>query len=226
MSGLAMADIDNKNRFFSLVLAAGESSRMGTPKQLLDYGGDSFLKRAIEGFIRSKADDIIVVCGYMFERMKQHILDSNYSISKNELLKRLIIVENAGYKDGQLSSIKAGLNAFIQKKAIDFYRGFMIQLIDRPLVRYETFIKLKERFVSSAQPILLPSYQMKRGHPACFSSVFINRILSLGKNASLKDILSSYESGIDYLNVDDAGIITNVDTPLEYEKIKGVVHVD
>ena len=221
-----MADIDNKNRFFSLVLAAGESSRMGTPKQLLDYGGDSFLKRAIEGFIRSKADDIIVVCGYMFERMKQHILDSNYSISKNELLKRLIIVENAGYKDGQLSSIKAGLNAFIQKKAIDFYRGFMIQLIDRPLVRYETFIKLKERFVSSAQPILLPSYQMKRGHPACFSSVFINRILSLGKNASLKDILSSYESGIDYLNVDDAGIITNVDTPLEYEKIKGVVHVD
>lgn len=221
-----MADIDNKNRFFSLVLAAGESSRMGTPKQLLDYGGDSFLKRAIEGFIRSKADDIIVVCGYMFERMKQHILDSNYSISKNELLKRLIIVENAGYKDGQLSSIKAGLNAFIQKKAIDFYRGFMIQLIDRPLVRYETFIKLKERFVSSAQPILLPSYQMKRGHPACFSSVFISRILSLGRNASLKDILSSYESGIDYLNVDDAGIITNVDTPLEYEKIKGVVHVD
>jgi CTP:molybdopterin cytidylyltransferase MocA len=220
-----MVDSDNK-KIFSLVLAAGESSRMGTPKQLMAYGGDSFLKRAIEGFIRAGADDIIVVCGYMFERMKEHILNSNYSIPKNELLDRLIIVENAGYKSGQLSSIKAGLNAFTRKKAVDFYRGFMIQLIDRPLVRYETFIKLKETFASGAQPILIPSYQMKRGHPACFSSVFISRILSLGGNASLKDILNSHESCINYLNVDDAGIITNVDTPLEYEKIKGVVHVD
>ncbi len=221
-----MADIENENKIFSLVLAAGESSRMGTPKQLLEYGGDSFLKRAIEGFIRAGADDIVVVCGYMFERMKDHIFNSNYSISKKELMDRLIIVENADYKSGQLSSIKAGLNAFTRKKAVDFYRGFMIQLIDRPLVRYDTFIKLKETFVSGAQPILIPSYQMKRGHPACFSSEFIGCITALGENASLKDILSSYESGINYLTVDDAGIIVNIDTPLEYEKIKGVVHVD
>ncbi len=199
---------------------------MGTPKQLLSYGGVSFLNRAIEGFIRAGADDIVVVCGYMFERMKEHILNSNYSISPKELMDRLIIVENAGYKSGQLSSIKAGLNAFTRKKAVDFYRGFMIQLIDRPLVRYDTFVKLKETFVSGSQPILIPSYQMKRGHPACFSSEFIGRIVSLGENASLKDILSSYESGINYLTVDDAGIIENIDTPLEYEKIKGVVHVD
>jgi molybdenum cofactor cytidylyltransferase len=216
-----------KTKIFALVLAAGESSRMGEPKQFLTYGGASFLTRAIEGFIRAGVDDIVVVCGYKFESMKEHILGSRYSIAAGELLKRLTIVENPDYSKGQLSSIKAGLEAFGRKKAIDFYKGFMIQLIDRPLVRYDTFKQLKERFAADdACAILLPSYEMKRGHPACFSSKFIGGILGLGGGESLKTILAENEKDIRYLEVDDAGIITNVDTPLEYEKIKGVANVD
>jgi len=214
------------SRIFALVLAAGESSRMGTPKQLLEYCGVSFLCRAIEGFIHAGVDDIVVVCGHEFDIMKEHILNSKYSISADEFTKKVLIARNPDYKKGQLSSIKAGLKAFGQKKAVDFYLGFMIQLIDRPLVRYETFKNLKDRFIKNDCPILLPSYNLKRGHPACFSSEFAGEILSLGDDDSLKSILKRHENRIKYLETDDEGILKNIDTPLEFEKIKGVRDVD
>ncbi len=220
--------INEKNslKLFALVLAAGESSRMGTPKQLLEYGGVSFLCRAIEGFVHAGIDDIVVVCGHEFDRMKEHVMNASYSISGEEIKNRVLIARNPDYKKGQLSSIKAGLKAFGQKKAVDFYMGFMIQLIDRPLVRYETFKNLKDRFIKNDCSILLPSYNLKRGHPACFSTEFAGEILSLGDDDSLKTILKRHESRIKYLETDDEGILKNIDTPLEFEKIKGVRDVD
>ncbi len=218
--------VKTRKKIFAIVLAAGESRRMGAPKQLLTVCGVSFLRRAIEGFIYAGIDDIFIVCGSHFEIIKTHILDSNYSIVKSEFLKRVYIVENECYKDGQLSSIKAGLKAFSEKKQVDFYKGFMIQLIDRPLVRYNTFKKLKELFEINDSQILLPSYKMRRGHPACFSIELAEKIKAIGADGSLKDILAANPDAIRYLPVDDAGIITNIDTPSEYEKIKGVAYVD
>lgn len=216
----------SRGAMFGIVLAAGESSRMGEPKQLLTYGGSSFLFRAIEGMLRAGIDDVVAVCGYRFEDMKRHIMESRFSAPADEIARRLTVAENPDYKKGQLSSIKAGLAALAQKKAIDFYRGFMIQLIDRPLVRYETFKKLKEAFIESGSLILLPSYEMKRGHPACFSAELAPRVMALGAGESLRTVLTENEKEIRYLDVGDAGVIANIDTPLEYEKIKGVVNVD
>lgn len=216
-------DFETK-KMFGLLLAAGESSRMGTPKQLLEAGGRTFVQRAIDGFLAADFETIVVVLGHKFMEIKSHIVNSEYSIEQAKVMERILFAENAGYKNGQFSSIKAGIGLISEKKAVDFYRGFMIQLIDRPLVMPETFRALKNSFLAGGSEILIPSYKMKRGHPACFASGFMDEIMAMDIGASLKDILKKHESLINYLNVNDPGVVINVDTPGEYEKLRGVWH--
>jgi len=209
------------DELFGLVLAAGESSRMGTEKQLLTYRGRTFIERAVDGFIHAGIKCVAVVLGHKYELMAAHLKNSY----PPEVLARsdseLILVENASYKLGQFSSIRRGISAICEKKSVDFYAGFMIQLIDRPTVEPETFKKLKEKFSDSSKNIVIPSFEMRRGHPVCISTKYVEKILELADTSSLREIIKNNGEDIAYLNICDAGIIQNIDTPDEYEKIKG-----
>jgi len=206
---------------FGLVLAAGESSRMGTEKQLLTYRGRTFMERAVDGFIHAGVKNIVIVLGHKYELMESHLKKSYprsfLALSGSEITFAL----NASYKLGQFSSIRRGISAIYEKKSVDFYAGFMIQLIDRPTVEPETFKKLKEEFLNSSKNIVIPSFEMRRGHPVCISSAYIEKILELSDNSSLREIINNNGEDIAYLNVCDPGIVLNIDTPGEYEKIKG-----
>ncbi|HNY10197.1 MAG TPA: nucleotidyltransferase family protein [Candidatus Wallbacteria bacterium] len=209
------------DELFGLVLAAGESSRMGTEKQLLTYRGRTFIERAIDGFIHAGIKSIAVVLGHKYELMKSRLKTSYPPAILTMSDTEIIFAENASYKLGQFSSIRRGISAVCEKKSVDFYSGFMIQLIDRPTVEPETFKKLKEEFLNSPKSIVIPSFEMHRGHPVCISSAYIGKILELADTSSLREIINSNNEDIAYLNVCDPGIILNIDTPGEYEKIKG-----
>jgi len=214
-------DKNHNNKVFGLLLAAGESTRMGTEKQLLTVAGRSFINRAIDGFLVSGADPIIIVLGHSFEKILEHIMTSDFGMPRADFEKRVIIARNEEYKKGQLSSIKCGLSLFLNKNQIDFFRGFMIQLIDRPMVGPRTFTTILQSFASDGAQILIPSFKNRRGHPACFSAGLIEEIVCLGEDATLRDIINRHEKDVRHIAVDDPGIIQNIDTPEEYDKIKG-----
>ncbi|MEZ7891265.1 MAG: nucleotidyltransferase family protein [Candidatus Wallbacteria bacterium] len=206
---------------FGILLAAGESSRMGKMKQLLDYKGRSFTYNALDGFIHAGIKTIIVVLGHEYDLMKRHINEYRPPECLKPHNYEIITARNEIYKAGQFSSIKCGISTFLQKKSIDFYAGFMLQLIDRPLVTLETFKAVKDGFDTDRGRIVIPSYNMRRGHPACFPKKVMGDVLKLDANTgSLKDILNSNSSIITHINVHDEGIIRNIDTIEEYEKIK------
>jgi molybdenum cofactor cytidylyltransferase len=211
----------HQKNLFGLLLAAGESSRMGTEKQLLTYRGRSFIELAMDGFIYAGIQTIVIVLGHKFDLMKSHIETSKFNATKGQAPPEIIFAENTAYMEGQFSSIRCGLKAILAKKSIDFFAGFMIQLIDRPLVANDTFKSLKESFLNSGTGISIPSYDMHRGHPVCISSKYVGRILDLSNASSLRQIINDNNEDITYLNVLDPGIISNIDTPGEYEKVKG-----
>lgn len=221
MKKIISAGHKGTSELFGLILAAGESSRMGTEKQLLTYRGRTFIERAMDGFIHAGIKKIVVVLGHKYELMKSH-LENSYPKHLLDLEDtELIFAENDSYKLGQFSSIRRGISAICEKKSVDFYAGFMIQLIDRATVEPETFKNLKEEFLKSQKGILIPSFEMRRGHPVCISSKYIEKILELADTSSLREIINNNREDIAYLNVCDPGIVLNIDTPGEYEKIKG-----
>lgn len=208
-------------KVFGLLLAAGESSRMGTEKQLLTISGRSFVQIAVDGLLAAGADPIVVVLGHCYDGILGHLKSTDFGFPPREFDRRILIARNADYKKGQLSSIKCGLSLFLQKNQIDFFRGFMLQLIDRPMVGRGTFTKLLQSFTGCDEDIMVPSFAGRRGHPACFSSRLIGEILGLGEQGTLRDIISRHENGLRHVEVEDPGITVNVDTPEDYEKIKG-----
>ena len=106
----------------AVILAAGESKRMGTTKQLLPLGNITILEQTIDNFLNSKVDDVIVIVGYKAKEITRLI--SN---------RRVIVAENPSYHDGMSTSIVTGLG-FLSNKS----RGIMIALADQPFIESPT----------------------------------------------------------------------------------------
>src|SRR5271156_2160325 len=132
-----------------IILAAGESRRMGYPKPLLKIGDRTFIERIAESML-TVVPRLIIVLGAHSDRVRAAIPRDN----------RIAIVENPNYSRGQLSSLKAGLDA-IQPEA----SGALVHLGDHPMVRAETFRAIVDSYNQTGKQIVIARHQGHRGHP-------------------------------------------------------------
>lgn len=181
-----------------IILAAGLSSRMGKCKMLLEVGG----KTIIESCVNSMYDycsHIIVVSGY------------NHTIIK-ELLKpykKVTVVFNKNYLEGMFSSVKIGI------KKIRGDRFFLIPG-DYPLIRKDTYKEL----IRCKAGIVIATYNGKQGHPILVDSRLIYDVLENTSYESMRDFIKMHDSTC--IEVMDEGILMDVDTPYDYEKVMSV----
>ena len=190
-----------------VILAAGASSRMGQDKALLQYGGKSFLAGAVQ-LLQNVCDFVVVIAG------------------KNIDVLRPVVYQNSAYlvlnpqpELGQFSSLRLGLQAVLNRGR----DAACVTLVDRPPAELKTVQRLKEHFLSSSPEstwAVVPQFEGKHGHPVLFGREMIEVFLRAQPTGNAREIEHQHQSRIEYLDVNDARVVLNINTPEDYSSLQ------
>jgi molybdenum cofactor cytidylyltransferase len=197
--------------FCAVILAAGESSRMGRDKALLPWlsespaatAGETFLSAAIRLFA-PYVDIVLVVAGKNERELAPIVYARGASL-----------VVNPDPARGQFSSLQAGLHEVLNRGR----DAAMITLVDRPPVKPETIQVLATEFelaLTRSIWAVVPEYQGKHGHPILAGREMIEAFLRAPATANARDIEHTHQDKIAYVPVEDSSVTINVDTPEQY----------
>lgn len=172
---------------------------MGSPKALLEYRGETFVGRLARIFSKF-CDPVIVVVG-------RHA---------DEVAKRVSVkcVINPDPDRGQLSSLQTALAQL--PGSID---AFLFTPVDSPSVGESTVAALIESFQSSPAPLVIPKYRGRRGHPVLAAGSLRREFLALAPTEETRTIVNRHAATIRYLEVEDAGVLADVDDPEAYREL-------
>lgn len=188
-----------------ILLAAGASTRMGSPKQLLPYQGCSLLRYMAEVALASCCEPIAVVLGSNAERTRQEINDLP-----------LQIVENKQWSEGMSSSIRAGVK---QITAVNQHLdAVVITLCDQPLVTSSRLNQLIEAYQITQSPVIASAYANTLGVPALFSHILFPELLSLTAKVGAKNLIQQYIDQVHQVSLPEGAI--DVDTPEDYQQLR------
>lgn len=194
-----------------LILAAGESSRMGRAKALLPAPGweppENFLDRMI-GLLAAHSDPIIVVLGAHADAIREGSARASEAT----------FVVNERYREGQLSSLQCGLRAVPEEAA-----GVIFTPVDFPRVQPGTVAGVVAAFLrGGGSGLAIPRFQGRRGHPVCAARRLIPEFLALPVEAQAREIVHRHAAEACYVDVDDPGILRDVDDPEAYRSLGGL----
>lgn len=181
-----------------LLLAAGGSSRFGSPKQLALFEGKSLLRRATETLVNSSCNPIVVVLGAETERSVSEIADLAANICVNDR-----------WQSGMSSSVKAGLNEL--RNMEPNLAAVMITLCDQPYVTVDTINFFAVKFRQTSAEIVAAKYAGMLGVPALFSCRLFNDLLSLTGDKGARELIRIHGGDVDSIRVDEAAF--DMDTP-------------
>jgi molybdenum cofactor cytidylyltransferase len=185
--------------YAGLILAAGESSRMGSPKALLEFRGETFLDRLIRCF-SAKCSPVIVVLGHEPEVIRAGVRSAGGAV----------FVLNPDYQLGQFSSMQCGLRAVPNEAD-----GVVFTPVDHPNVEPGTIARLME----SGARIAIPQYLGRHGHPVLFARSLIPEFLELGPDSQARTVTHRHASEIRYIDIADPGILDDIDDPEAYHRL-------
>ena len=187
-----------------LILAAGESSRMGTPKATLAYRGRTFLELIVETLREGGLERLFVVLGHQAGEIQQRVKIEGAGV-----------LINPDYQSGQTSSLQAGLRAL----AADDPEAVLLCLVDHPAVSAETIRMIASAFRKSGAPVVIPTYHGRRGHPALIGRQLFDGLLALPLGAGADSVVRKYRPLTKFVEVEDEGVIIDVDDPESYRRL-------
>jgi len=186
----------------AVLLAAGASSRMGRPKPLLDFRGETFLDRQIALYKR-ECRTVIVVLGYAAQEIAGGLNRADEAV----------LVLNPRPERGQLSSLQCGLRALPSGCEAAFFLP-----VDSPGVRAETVRALISAWRSQTEKpdFVIPREGGRRGHPVLLRPALAAQILALPEGATARDVIHAHSDSTLYVELDDSWIHRDIDTPADY----------
>jgi molybdenum cofactor cytidylyltransferase len=182
----------------AVILAAGESKRMGSPKALLLYNDRTFVEHLLDITRHPKVGSQIIVLGAGAE-----------AISKRIGLSPKQTVVNPDWQNGQLSSIKAALKS-IGTEPTD---GVLLCLVDHPLITSALVNQLIESFYSTGKLIVAPTFHGKRGHPVIFSSKLFTELLDASEETGARSVVWKHADEVYEVPTPEEGIVLNLNDP-------------
>jgi len=183
-----------------ILLAAGESKRMGEPKQLLPLGNSTIIEKTIDNYLNSSVMEVILVVGHRSKDLISVISDKPVKIELNP-----------DYSQGMSTSIIAGINNMDAAS-----QGIMIALADQPFIDSRTIDYLIEEFGNRGKGIVIPSYRGKRGHPVIFGSKYKRSLLNLKGDVGGREIINANPDDVAEIEVECFGITSDIDTKESY----------
>ena len=185
-----------------ILLAAGLSSRMGEPKQLLPFGENTIVETVVDSMLGAKFDEVIVVVGHCAPQIQEKLQT-----------RPVRIVFNADYREGMLTSAQTGIRALQGNEA------FALMLVDQPFITTALIDRVVDGYVQTDRGIALPSYNYKRGHPVIFHKRYADDILALdAKSGGVRTIFKKYGDDIHYVTVDTDRVLRDIDYREDYKR--------
>jgi molybdenum cofactor cytidylyltransferase len=188
------------NEFWAIILAAGESKRMGSPKMLLPFHGRTMIETVISNVSESNVCNIVVVLGAVREPILKLIDKYNVKYCFND-----------NYQNGMLSSVICGFrNLASDYKAVLVFQG------DQPLITANTINRVTGEYLSSRKGIVIPVYRSRRGHPILIDRKYHEEIGKLSPDKGLRSLASMFSDDVQEVDTVEPGILRDFDTYKEY----------
>jgi molybdenum cofactor cytidylyltransferase len=187
----------------AVVLAAGESRRMGTPKQLLPFGDRTILQCVVDTLLTAGVGEVIVVVGHLADRVRAVLGE-----------RPVRAVENALYREGMLSSVKCGVRAI--GAGCD---TLLLALGDQPHISAAVVSELMCRYRRGTAGIVIPRYGSKKGHPIILNVPrYRDAILQLPDDVGLNALIQEYIDDVCLIDMATEDVIRDIDYPEDYSR--------
>lgn len=187
----------------AIILAAGQSSRMGQHKLLLPLLGKPLLLHAVASASAARCDDVLVVIGYRAEAVRQLLSDQPVRV-----------VENPDFAQGQSTSVRAGIAALTPQT-----EAALILLGDQPLVSPTILQRLMHAWRDTARPIVAPYYAGQRGNPVLFARALFPELLTVTGDQGGREVLQRHAAEVEPVHIAQTEAAQDVDTWQEYQTL-------
>ena len=165
-----------------ILLAAGSSSRLGRPKQLVDFQGKKLIQKAVEEARKCKAESMVVVLGWNPDLIKTGFYSD-----------QIPWVVNPNWEEGMASSMQAGLRFLMDKEQPE---QVILMLVDQPFVDSKLLDRLIEEKANSGKGIVACSYSETLGVPAIFDQQYLQELLQLKSSEGAKKVILKNKSDV------------------------------
>jgi molybdenum cofactor cytidylyltransferase len=191
-------------RIAGIILAAGASSRMGEDKALLRWADKTFLEHLLAALKNSQVGLIRVVLGANAAAVQERIRFGTAEV-----------VINKDWQKGQLSSLLAALDT-LPPQMVD---AAVVCLVDHPAVSSRLVQALSKKFYATRKPIVLPTYQGRRGHPVLFGASLFDELRAAPLDVGARYLVRQHAADVLAVPTEEEGILLNTNDPTAYEKI-------
>lgn len=188
----------------ALLPAAGASRRMGRPKLLLPVNGRPMVAGVVEALRGGGVQEIVLVTAPGDEDLQTWARQNGVTLAINPDPDR-----------GMLSTIQEGIAALGGSEG----EILLVSPADLPHLQSETVSNLLRKMIETGAPLALPTFRGKRGHPLAIAPGLIPEIDTLDPNVGLKQLRDRHEAELLEIEVEDAGVVQDVDTPEDYERL-------
>jgi molybdenum cofactor cytidylyltransferase len=182
----------------AVILAAGESRRMGTPKALLPYRGTTFVQHLMSAARHPRVGIVRVVLGAGAEAIRAQL----------DLAADSVIL-NPDWPQGQLSSIQAAVRGLAGHAT----EGLVLCPVDHPLISTEVVARLIAAFDAGEPAIVLPTYRGRRGHPVIFRASVYDEILAASPEVGARQVVRAHQADTAEVPVEEEGVVLNLNDP-------------
>lgn len=199
--------MDSTPQIAAIILAAGSASRMGRPKQLLDWGGRPLVRAAAEQALAAGLTPAVAVVG-------AHAAEVTAALDGLPLQ----IAHCPEYASGQSASLRAGVAALGPEVG-----AAVVLLADQPFVTAAIIGALAEAWRSGGAQIVAPVYRGTRGNPVLFGRALFAELLAVTGDQGARAVVAADRARVRLLPFDDDRPLADIDTPEEYERLRNHV---
>jgi CTP:molybdopterin cytidylyltransferase MocA len=196
--------VSRRESLGAVILAAGASSRMGSPKALLEWEGETFAGRLIARFT-PHCSQVVVVLGHGAEAVAPRIGRAG----------ECVLVLNPAPERGQLSSLQFGLRALCPHLG-----GVFFTPVDLPAVTPDTIARMVAAFEERGG-LVIPRFGGRNGHPVLVPARLIPELLAQGPEGRASGVIHAHRAEAYYMDTNDAGVTRDIDTPGDYQRLAG-----
>jgi molybdenum cofactor cytidylyltransferase len=191
---------------YGVLLAAGLSTRMGQPKQLLIWQGQPLVRHIAQQALASKLDGLVVVVGAEAATTRAALVGLGGPLQT---------IENSSYLSGQASTLRVGLGALPSAA-----QAAVILLVDQPLITPVLIDELIDAYQEGDALAVIPRYADRRGNPVLLARPLFDEVKALTGDVGARVVIQRYPEAVRWLDVDDPAVVTDMDTPEAYEAAK------
>lgn len=187
----------------AILLAAGQSRRMGEFKQLLAYAGRTFVECCADHLLASRIDELVVVTGHREAEVRR------------ALGRRVVrFAHNADYREGMSSSVKCGIRAVSPAAT-----AVLVALVDQPQIEAAIIDRVVAEYERQPALIIIPTYGGRTGHPVLIDLKLRDELIAFDPAQGLRQVVQAHADEVVHIEVATDAVLTDFDYPEDYERL-------